>query len=105
MFRSKRHKKIKETFKRELNNLYKKLYFKNKCFTHRDFHASNIMISKKKLSLIDSQDAIIGNPLYDVASLIDDVRIKIPETIQNDLLKYYFLKSKIKKEDQANLKK
>ena len=62
------------------------------------------MISKKKLSLIDSQDAIIGNPLYDVASLIDDVRIKIPETIQNDLLKYYFLKSKIKKEDQANLK-
>ena len=104
LFRSKRHKKIKETFKRELNNLYKKLYFKNKCFTHRDFHASNIMISKKKLSLIDSQDAIIGNPLYDVASLIDDVRIKIPETIQNDLLKYYFLKSKIKKEDQANLK-
>ena len=35
------------------------------------------MMNKKKLSLIDSQDAIIGNPLYDVASLIDDVRIKI----------------------------
>ena len=61
------------------NNLYynKKLYFKNNYFTHRDFHASNIMVTKKRLSLIDSQDAIIGNPLYDVASLIDDVRIKV----------------------------
>ena len=36
------------------------------------------MINKKALGLIDSQDAIIGNPLYDVASLIDDVRIKLP---------------------------
>ena len=35
------------------------------------------MINKKIFGLIDSQDAIIGNPLYDVASLIDDVRIKI----------------------------
>ena len=46
------------------------------------FHVSNIMINKKKLGLIDSQDAIIGNPLYDVASLIDDVRIKLPQDLQ-----------------------
>ena len=39
------------------------------------------MISKKRFGLIDSQDAIIGNPLYDVVSLIDDVRIKIPKKI------------------------
>ena len=37
------------------------------------------MLQKNKLALIDNQDAIIGNPLYDVASLIDDVRIKIPK--------------------------
>ena len=37
------------------------------------------MINKKKLGIIDSQDAIIGNPLYDVASVIDDVRIKLPK--------------------------
>ena len=53
------------------------------------------MIKKKKLSIIDSQDAIIGNPLYDVASLIDDVRVKIPEKIQNSLFRYYLLKSKV----------
>ena len=37
--------KIKKILKKELNNIYKKLYFKNNCFTHRDFHASNIMIA------------------------------------------------------------
>ena len=96
--------KIKKILKKELNNIYKKLYFKNNCFTHRDFHASNIMMTKNRLSLIDSQDAIIGNPLYDVASLIDDVRIKIPKNLQDSLLKYYFSKSKFKKKDQIHLK-
>ena len=52
---------------------------------HRDFHASNIIINKKTFGLVDSQDAIIGNPLYDVASLIDDVRIKLSIDLQNKL--------------------
>ena len=62
------------------------------------------MINKKKLCIIDSQDAIIGNPLYDVASLIDDVRIKIPKKLQDNLFKYYCTKSKFKTIDQAYLK-
>ncbi len=96
--------KIKRIFKKELNNIYKKLYFKNNYFTHRDFHASNIMVTKKRLSLIDSQDAIIGNPLYDVASLIDDVRIKLPNNLQNVLLKHYIKKSKFKVKDHSKIK-
>ncbi len=96
--------KIKKILKKELNNIYKKLYFKNDCFTHRDFHASNIMVTKKKLSLIDSQDAIIGNPLYDVASLIDDVRIKMSKNLQDNLFKYYLQKTKFKAKNQSYLK-
>jgi aminoglycoside/choline kinase family phosphotransferase len=96
--------KIKKIIKKELNKLYKKLYFKNNTFVHRDFHASNIMIDKKKFGLLDSQDALIGNPLYDVASLIDDVRIKLPINLQNKLLKFYHLKSKLNKENYQNLK-
>ncbi len=96
--------KIKKILKIELNKVYKKLYFKNNTFVHRDFHAANIMINKKAFGLIDSQDAIIGNPLYDVASLIDDVRIKLPINLQNKLLKFYYSKSKFKSENFQNLK-
>ena len=96
--------KIKRILKIELNKIYKKIYFNNNTFVHRDFHASNIMINKKTFGLIDSQDAIIGNPLYDVASLIDDVRIKLPINLQNKLLKYYYSNSKLKKELFQNLK-
>jgi aminoglycoside/choline kinase family phosphotransferase len=76
--KKKEFKKIKNIIKKELNILYKKLYFQEMCFVHRDFHASNIMIKNNRFGLIDSQDAISGNLLYDVASLIDDVRIKLP---------------------------
>ena len=96
--------KIKRILKTELNKIYKKLYFKNDTFVHRDFHASNIMVNKKTFGLVDSQDAIIGNPLYDVASLIDDVRIKLPINLQNKLLKFYYSKSKFKGENFQNLK-
>ena len=103
-FKSSKLKKIKEILKNELTKIYKKLYFQNSTFVHRDFHASNIMINKNKLGLIDSQDAIIGNPLYDVASLIDDVRIKLPSNLQEKLLNFYYYKSKLKKEEYKNLK-
>ena len=96
--------KVKRILKKELNKIYKKLYFKNNTFVHRDFHASNIMINKKVLGLVDSQDAIIGNPLYDVASLIDDVRIKLSVNLQDRLLKFYHSRSKLKSENFKNLK-
>ena len=96
--------KIKRILKKELNKIYRKIYFINNTFVHRDFHASNIMINKKDFGLVDSQDAIIGNPLYDVASLIDDVRIKLPINLQNKLLEFYHSKSKLKRENYQNLK-
>ena len=34
------------------------------------------MMVKNKIGIIDSQDALIGNKAYDLASLIDDVRFK-----------------------------
>ncbi|MDA9624195.1 phosphotransferase [Pelagibacteraceae bacterium] len=102
--KKKKTNKIKKLLKTELNKLYKKLNFKNEVFVHRDFHVSNIMLSKKKLGVIDSQDAIIGNPLYDVASLIDDVRIKLTQNLQNNLFKFYYKNSKYKKEKIEKLK-
>ena len=90
-------KKFKKKIKIELNKLYKKIYFKNKFIVHRDFHVSNIMPVKSKLGIIDTQDIILGNPMYDVASLIDDVRIQIPLNIKNKIFQYYLKKSSLRK--------
>ena len=93
----KRSKRFKRKIKIELNKLYKKIYFKNKFIVHRDFHVSNIMPLKNKLGIIDTQDAILGNPMYDVASLIDDVRIQIPLAIKNKVFQYYLKKAPLRK--------
>jgi len=102
--KKKEFKKNKNKIKKELNILYKKLYFQEMCFVHRDFHASNIMVKDKKFGLIDSQDALRGNLLYDVASLIDDVRIKLPIKLKSSLFSYYLSKTtKIKKNTEKLL--
>ena len=91
--KKKQFSKFKKKIKKELDNLYKKLHFQNQCFVHRDFHASNIMMQKNSIGLIDSQDIIKGNLLYDVASLIDDVRIILPVNLKSELFNYYLSKT------------
>ena len=102
--RNKKINIIKKILRSELNKVYKKLNYKNDTFVHRDFHISNIMINKNKLGIIDSQDAIIGNPLYDVSSIIDDVRIKLPNKLQNQVLDFYHKNSKLKNDLILKLK-
>ena len=43
----------------------------------------------KKIGVIDSQDALIGNPAYDLASLIDDVRLKTSKELKNRIFKMF----------------
>ena len=100
----KKSKKFKLKIKRELNKIYKKIIFKNNFLVHRDFHVSNIMYINKKLGLIDTQDAIAGNPAYDLASLIDDVRLKVPNKIKLDTFNYYVKKSNNKNYKTISLK-
>ena len=104
VLRKKKISKIKKILRSELNKVYKKLNYKNNTFVHRDFHISNVMINKNKLGIIDSQDAIIGNPLYDVSSVIDDVRIKLPNKLQNQLFDFYHKNSKLKNDQIQKLK-
>jgi aminoglycoside/choline kinase family phosphotransferase len=51
---------------------------------------------KKRLAIIDSQDALIGNRAYDLASLIDDVRFKSNKKLKDDVYKYYLKLNKNK---------
>ena len=85
----KKANKIKNKSNKILLNLYNKLNFPNSYFVHRDFHVQNLMQINSKIGVIDSQDAMIGNPSYDLVSLIDDVRIKTSNKLKNQIFKYY----------------
>ena len=91
---------IKKNLKKIIDNLYLNLKIKQKVFVHRDFHVSNMMFHKNKIALIDSQDAVLGNPAYDLASLIDDVRIKTSNSFKSNILKVFLSKFKYKNESQ-----
>ena len=83
-----------DQFKKEIKLLLSKLNYKNNTFVHRDFHVSNLMYCKKKIGIIDSQDALIGNKSYDLASLIDDVRFKTSNKFKEKVFNYYLQKNK-----------
>ena len=84
---------IKIKSKKILKKLYNNLNFPNSCFVHRDYHAQNLMKVGKKIGIIDSQDALIGNPAYDLLSLIDDVRIKTSTKLKSQIYKYFLKKT------------
>ena len=88
-------KKISNKFNLIIRQLIKKISLKKKVLVHRDFHLSNIIIFKKKTYLIDNQDAVYGSIAYDIASLIDDVRIKVSRSNREKLYSSYISNIKI----------
>lgn len=60
----------------------------------RDYHSPNLMwlpnrTGLARIGLLDFQDALIGPPAYDVASLLQDARIDVPERMEVALLSRY----------------
>ena len=63
-------------------------------WTLRDYHSPNLMwLPERKgtgqIGLLDFQDAVMGPPAYDVASLLQDARVDVPEMIEISLLSRY----------------
>jgi len=60
----------------------------------RDFHSPNLIWLPERegvarIGLLDFQDAVLGHPAYDVASLLQDARVDVPETMEIALLSRY----------------
>ena len=87
-------KKFSKDFRKVIKNLSTRLTLKENVFVHRDFHVSNLMLIKKGIGLIDSQDALVGNRAYDLASLIDDVRFKTSKSLKKRIFNYYLKEQK-----------
>jgi len=93
-------KKFSKEFRKVTKKLASKLMLNQDVFVHRDFHVSNLMLVKKSIGIIDSQDALFGNRAYDLASLIDDVRLKTSKSFKKKIFNFY-----IKRQKKINIHK
>tara|TARA_B100001057_G_scaffold146215_1_gene146192 strand:+ start:125 stop:1078 length:954 start_codon:yes stop_codon:yes gene_type:complete len=84
--------KFNKKFKRITKKLVSNLKLRNNVFVHRDFHVSNLMLVNDRIGVIDNQDALIGNKAYDLASLVDDVRLSTSTIFKNKIYKFYLNK-------------
>jgi aminoglycoside/choline kinase family phosphotransferase len=54
---------------------------------HRDYHSRNVMVREgDRLSIIDFQDARMGNVYYDIASLLRDAYVTLPDPVEAELV-------------------
>lgn len=63
-------------------------------WTLRDYHSPNLIWlpereGLKRVGMIDFQDAVLGPPAYDVASLLQDARVTVPPDLELRLIGLY----------------
>jgi len=62
----------------------------HKNLIHRDLQSTNILFYKSNIYFIDFQGMMIGNFLYDLASLVEDPYLSLPQMLKQKILDYYF---------------
>ena len=56
---------------------------------HRDYHSRNLMLSAGDLYIIDFQDARMGPDTYDLASLLRDSYVDLPDDVVERLIAHF----------------
>jgi tRNA threonylcarbamoyl adenosine modification protein YjeE len=94
--RGPRDSNARETFLRLWRYALAEILPEPKTWVLRDFHSPNLLwlpqrSGIERVGLLDFQDAVLGPPAYDVASLLMDARVDISETLELKLLARYAL--------------
>ena len=60
----------------------------------RDYHAENVMLVAERegvahFGLLDFQDALVGHPAYDLASVLEDARRDVPPELERAMIERY----------------
>lgn len=63
-------------------------------WTIRDYHSPNLLwipdrVGIKRVGIIDSQDAVMGHPAYDVMSMTQDARVDVSPAMQDHIVAHY----------------
>jgi aminoglycoside/choline kinase family phosphotransferase len=79
-----------KTIQDGFSKICRELESENTVFTHRDYHSRNLMVTDdNRYVMIDFQDARMGPPQYDLASLLRDSYYQLSEEQIEKLTKYY----------------
>ena len=79
----------REALRTEFKTLIEMLASEPRVLCHRDYHSRNLMLHSGQLFIIDFQDARMGPDTYDLASLLRDSYVDLPEATVNELLAYF----------------
>jgi N-acetylmuramate 1-kinase len=75
--------------RREFGRLVEMLAAEPRVLCHRDYHSRNLMLHEDQLYIIDFQDARMGPDTYDLASLLRDSYVDLPDHTVDELLAYF----------------
>jgi len=78
-----------ETLQEFFATICRRLAEEPRIFTHRDYHARNLLLHEGRLFMIDFQDARMGPAQYDLASLLRDSYVSLPENFIEELMDFY----------------
>ena len=79
----------KEALREELGLILEELAAEDRVLCHRDYHSRNLMFHDDRLYIIDFQDARMGPDTYDLASLLRDSYVDLPEQTVSELIAYF----------------
>jgi len=79
----------RHTIRTEMRKIAELLAGQPRVFTHRDYHSRNLMMLEDRLRVIDFQDALLGPASYDLASLLRDSYLSLPEELIEELVVHY----------------
>ena len=73
----------------EFADIVRELASEPRVLCHRDYHSRNLMLHDGSLYIIDFQDARMGPDTYDLASLLRDSYMDLPERQVEGLIAYF----------------
>jgi aminoglycoside/choline kinase family phosphotransferase len=85
---------VREALRAEWAAIVDELAGEPRVLCHRDYHSRNLMLHDGALHVIDFQDARLGSDTYDLASLLRDSYVDLPDAAVDDLIAYYFALSR-----------
>ena len=78
---------VREALNEEFLAIADELAGEPRVLCHRDYHSRNLMLHDRRLYIIDFQDARMGPDTYDLASLLRDSYVDLPEPRIDELIR------------------